>query len=258
MTQQPDKKPTDIEEFLDQKIDTPGNVPHVPKELADEVQLQAAIDSSLTRLFGTDKVLTSLLPEDEVAVRETSTAATSSTKLGKLFAIAASLAVVAGLCWMLIAGGNSSGGIYFAQQPLTRVYCQLNDSGFTPTYPCEDNNRMAIEFDHKLGVGLQLAPLPADRQMLGLAYPGGISRETIAMLARSRGQNVLVFVDRSKTVLDEKLAEIDQLSASLKVFKKEQFGLMFYEVTPLAEPTMIDLFEQTEPDMSLLRIEKAN
>jgi len=260
MTEDPQNKPSEIEAWLDRQIDAPGEATEVPTEFVDGVQLQSEIDNSLTRLFGTEKTLSSLMPDDANVV-ETETENTSSFTRGQFFAIAASLAAIAGIAWLLSGGGEGNGSgneVHFAQQPLTEVYRKMDGRGFTPTYVCDDNKRMAIEFDHKLGVGLQLVELPQGTEMLGLAYPGGISRDTMAMLGRSSGQNILVFVDRTAESLDDELQKIDLASADLRVFEKEQFGLNFYEVTPLDEPIMMELFERAEPDPNYYSPEKTD
>ena len=67
--------------------------------------------------------------------------------------------------------------------------------------------------------------------MLGISYPGGISRETTAMLCEIDNRPVMVFVDR---------VESDQTSAGLHdggppevhVFCTVRQGLVFYEVSP--------------------------
>jgi hypothetical protein len=69
--------------------------------------------------------------------------------------------------------------------------------------------------------------------MLGLSYPGGLSRDTTAMLCKVDGKPVMVFVDRPSK--DQPLA-VEHADAKTHVFRQERDGLVFYEVTPLDGP----------------------
>ena len=81
--------------------------------------------------------------------------------------------------------------------------------------------------------------------MLGLSYPGGLSRDTTAVLCRVDDAEVVVFIDRLDRD-DPRVAENDD--PRLNVFRQERFGLVFYEVTPLDEPRMIDHFAVAAED----------
>ena len=85
---------------------------------------------------------------------------------------------------------------------------------------------------------MTLAEMPADRYMVGLSYLGGSSRESTAMLCEVKDRPVLVFVDLAENY-DEKVMKIPD-GSPLSVFSTEKFGLVFYEVNPFEEATMID------------------
>ena len=79
-----------------------------------------------------------------------------------------------------------------------------------------------------------------DRGMLGLSYMGGISRESTAMLCQVQQQPVLVFVDKISNDRGDLNVSTDP---QLSIFREEKFGLVFYEVSPLAQASMMQYFE---------------
>ena len=83
--------------------------------------------------------------------------------------------------------------------------------------------------------------MPQGTRMLGLSYPGGISRNTTAMLGEVDGKQVMVFVDDADN-RDQVIASVDQ-DSNLNVFPVEKNGLVFCEVTPLSDPKMIQYFK---------------
>ncbi len=73
--------------------------------------------------------------------------------------------------------------------------------------------------------------------MVGLTYCGGLSRYTTTMLARVDGQPVMVFVDRREN--DEQIVPPDP-KTGLHLFRKELGDLVLYELTPFAEPRVME------------------
>ena len=126
---------------------------------------------------------------------------------------------------------------YNPRIPLAEIYQTRIAEGFRPTWLCEDDREFASTFLKRQGQSLLLAEMPAGSKMVGLAYCGGLSRYTTTMLARVDGVPVMVFVDRTSADTDPKL---DQSRAGLHLFRKELGSLVLYEVTPLAEPRVMD------------------
>ena len=73
--------------------------------------------------------------------------------------------------------------------------------------------------------------------MLGLSYVGGLSPDTTAMLGQVDGKRVMVFVDRAGADRPEAIVSSD---GKLRVFRQARDELVFYEVTPLERPRMIE------------------
>jgi hypothetical protein len=127
---------------------------------------------------------------------------------------------------------------YFAARPLADVYRDAIASGFEPTYDCHEPERFAATFRQRQGQPLQLLAMSPAMRMMGLAYAGGLSRQTTAMLCRVDGEPVMVFVDR-KSADQANAAEVS--GTGLHVFRDEREGLVFYEVTPFDTPRVMQL-----------------
>lgn len=123
---------------------------------------------------------------------------------------------------------------FFEPAPLVALYQEAVAQGFEPYYECEDSERFAAVFAKRQGLPLRLETMPQGSRMLGLSYPGGISRDTTAMLCEVAGQPVMVFVDRLDA--DEQVEGIAADADGLHVFRSELANLVVYEVTPLEEP----------------------
>lgn len=218
-------------------------------EMEQAMELQARIDDSLKRILSGLKVNEQEIEEQFLRAgdRNLSSASTSSASSTEglprgqwvKMALAATLLMAIGLgIWF-----NSKPGMVepvSEVRPLTDVYTEkLAD--FTPYYFCEDDQRFADTFEHKLGMALALAEMPSDRRMTGLSYLGGISRDSVAMLCVVQRKEVIVFVDRDgESGIEE---AIKSTVPNLNVFVERKFGLVFVEVTPLESAMMIEYFE---------------
>ncbi len=146
---------------------------------------------------------------------------------------AAGLAAAAAIAWLVVAnpfGRTRTDNPNFAARPLADLYRETVANGFEPAYQCEEADRFADTFARRQGAALKLLKLPVGMRMLGLAYPGGLSPDTTAMLCLVDGQRVMVFVDRAD--VDRSLAQ-SHSDEKLRIFRHERDGLVFYEVTPL-------------------------
>jgi hypothetical protein len=149
-----------------------------------------------------------------------------------LLALAAVIAwIVVG--WQLV---NRDEQPAFKPRSLAAIYQATVAKGFEPYYECREPDRFAETFARRQGVRLQLNDMPADRYMLGLSYPGGLSRMTTAMLCRVDEQPVMVFVDKQE--VDR--AQGEDLEAGLSLLRQQRDGLVFYEITPVPEKSMIE------------------
>jgi hypothetical protein len=177
------------------------------------------------------------------------------TRRRTLFALAASV-VVASLAWAAVVwqwNSDSSIEPYFQPRSLVEIYSETVDQGFRPYYFCEDENRFAATFALRQAVPLRLAPLPPDRQMVGLSYSGGLSRDTTAVLCHVRDSPVIVFVDRKQ--LDNPAIATSSSEPGIHVHRKELDELVIYEVTPFDTPLVSDylqIVDQREIELDAL------
>jgi anti-sigma factor RsiW len=212
--------------------------------LRRQAELQGRIDGALGRLFHVEQpsrsAIAAALAHGESPATESATLPTALPLRGtRLYWSVAAAAAAAAVAWALVAGPWSAreDGPAFAARPLVEIYQDAVASGFEPSYECHEAERFAATFSERQGQPLQLLAMPADSRMLGLAYVGGLSRQTTAMLCVVDGQPVMAFVDR---------ASADQAGAAavgdtkLHIFRQERDGLVFYEVTPLDQPRVLD------------------
>ena len=209
---------------------------HQGPELTAILAKQQKIDDALSRLFSFDAP--SL--EEATAVTSPLLQGANDLKSGSermrrgvprwaaIFALASSVAFVSlSLNWFF--HRNQISLPAFQQTSLVKLYWESVNSGFEPYYECEDDQRFADVFLERQGVPLALANFPEGTRMLGLSYPGGISRDTTSMLCEVEGDKAIVFVDRVE--LDNRdIAKT--LDSEIHVHRQEKFGLVFYEVTP--------------------------
>lgn len=236
-------------------------------EFAADVKLQKRIDESLQKTFApqqaptfdfaaikaaaqadagdqqNDVVLSSdtsaeLSPVDGRSGRlGNQTQRKSAKRVAKVLAAA----LAASLVWGFFGAQffrNSSTEIAYQRRPLVEVYQDCVASGFQPYWVCDNEKLFASTFEKRQGVALKLAEMPPGMKMVGLAYLAGISRQSTSLLAEVNGQQVIVFVDRVGNDVD--LQSGDLADAGLNIFKTKKSGLVFYEVSPLEKPEVVD------------------
>ena len=204
--------------------------------------LQQKIDASLKDVF---TFQTPNLPQTEIKTPDATRDATETGVFSRWVRLAIAASLLGVIAWGAWQYSDNGSRVVFQPVALNRIYDQTVESGFKPYYECHDMQRFASTFEHRHGVALTLAKMPDDRRMLGLSYPGGLTRGSTAMLCEVREQPVMVFVDTVENDRDE-LFEVDSGS---HVFRSEKFGLVFYEVSPLAESTMTQFFELAKKDL---------
>ena len=220
-----------------------------------ERDLQLKIDDSLRRSFGlNDAEKEAIVSSAEAEIHGTQSDGEVGTKSqlpqagsfreNPLF----KLAIAASLLFLIGASAWSMGGFgrqitpHFKPIPVVKIYNEINERGFRPYYNCEDDQRFADTFEFRQGIPLALAELPQGRRMLGISYPGGISRNTTAMLAEADGNRVMVFVDTAANKSELEVAAVND-DQKLNVFVVERGGLIFCEVSALESPEFIKHFE---------------
>lgn len=227
-------------------------------ELQRQVELQTRIDGALDRLFHIETpsheqlaaaLATAIRPPSALPTKQLASAESAPSLLrverrtgARLYWAAAGLAAAAAIAWVISSLTASQPGAnqpQFVARPLVDIYQDALARGFEPSYDCREPERFAATFAQRQGQPLRLLAMPANMKMLGIAYTGGLSRQTTAMLCRVDGQPVMTFVDRASADQPH-LAKAGD--SKLNVFRQERDGLVYYEVTPLDEPQAIPLF----------------
>jgi hypothetical protein len=232
-----------LERYLDGLLDDAERTAYEKSLRGDDMtrraaELQARIDASLTRLFHVDPMAPPRAAAMLAGAAERNVVV-NRRSLGRLGWLAVGLASAAAIAW-LVAGSllhPAKRGINYIPRPLSDVYRESLANGFEPMYHCSEAERFADAFAHRQGQPLKLLKLPIGVSMLGLANSGGLSRDTTAMLCRVDGNPVMVFVDRIDA--DQPNAE-EHVDKKVHVFRMVRDGLVFYEVTPLHAPRVVN------------------
>jgi hypothetical protein len=211
-------------------------------EIARTIRLQEQLDATLQRQFplapAPEEQLQEFLarpspPSSRLTIESGRRATHLARRLAAVGVAAAVVWIVA--IWQL--GPAPTESPFFEPLPVAAVYRDVLKHGFEPYYECDEEARFAATFSRRLGQPLRLAALPPGSQMLGISYPGGLSRDTTAMLCRVDGQPVMVFVDRLSA--DQPRAARND-DPNLQVHRAVKLGLVFYEVTPFETARVID------------------
>lgn len=242
---QPQIPDDQFEEYLDGATPESTRAEIAARVRADEARvaeerLQEKINRALAQLFPPARAEET--PADGLATTHPPRRR-GAPVIARRVAVAAAAAVAAmavgAALWNMLPGGARPTP-YFERTPLAQLYQEAVRSGYEPYYECREPERFAQTFAKRQAIPLRLLPMPEGARMLGLSYPGGLSRNTTAMLCVVDDEPVMVFVDRA--VEDERpsLAMRVNEGAGLNIFRTERDALVFYEVTPLDEPRVTD------------------
>lgn len=125
---------------------------------------------------------------------------------------------------------------------LDDLYRQQVAKGFNPEWVCKDQQEFASYFAGRLGQPLMIHDATAGAAMLGLSYTGGVTKASMGMLGTADGKDVLVVVDQAANDGKVQMNHPD----GLKLFRRKVGSLMLYEVTPLDQPRLLEMFYQPE------------
>jgi hypothetical protein len=121
---------------------------------------------------------------------------------------------------------------------LERGYQRELERGFRPLWLCETDHEFASAIFKSLGQGLLITIPPAEIKAKGLSYLPALSKDTMILLAEVETQPVVVFIDRLAADSRPTLPP----ESGLRLFRREVGALVLYEVTPLGEPRVLELF----------------
>ncbi len=208
-----------------------------------QANLQMRIDESLRKTF---PVVCAPVDHPLLAENADSAAEVQGLLQRRPLLLGGAAAALFGISWTWWALDSGKPLPFFKPMPLADIYRSTLANGFHPYYVCRDDERFADIFSSRQGIPLHLLPMPAGTKMLGLSYPGGLSRETTAMLCLVDDAPVMVFVDQA--VADSEIAgRLEANDLPVNVFRAERYGLVFYEVSELDEPRALEFLAVGAP-----------
>lgn len=268
MAGRPDEFRTQLERYLDGQLDAGTRAAFEAAmardaELAAEVREQMELDAALRRRFMPPAANTVRLPSAAEApydARQVDVSAVGDEVPGRRasiprwqlyvrrFAVAACLLLVVGFGWSLWRdlgprprpASRRSTGKYgdLAWMRFEGWYRMAVKEGFEPDVVCTTEPQFK-EFTRKqLGQPLLLANVPSSVAALGWSYANCLSPDTATLLVRVDRRPVMVFMDK---LSNDKSMQIDP-GTGLRAFRRVVDAVVLYEVTPLAQPRVLDLF----------------
>ncbi len=121
---------------------------------------------------------------------------------------------------------------------LAAIYQDEITSGFEPDWVCKDDREFSDTFFDLYRQRLLLEPLPEGVAALGLAYGNSISQRTTYLLAEAENQPIVVFIDRAERDAGQSI----ESDTGLHLFERRVGDLILYELSPFAEPRLLDSF----------------
>lgn len=211
-------------------------------DLQAAVRQQRAIDSALKRVIGSPPLARlNRAPDPTTAARSPATSATGAWRLAvKRLAVAAALAGGVFGAWQIfnVLRPDSGGYQPMAWRNLETVYRDEIETGFEPSWVCENDEEFRQSFSKSHGQPLLLAQLPDRVSALGLAYCNSITLKTTYLLATVEDERVIVFVDRRDRDPGQTLSP----GSDLHLYSRQVGSLVLYELSPLDQPRLLDHF----------------
>lgn len=212
--------------------------------LMAQVDRQRTIDAALKREFTPPPAGTQFAPTRATAptLRFPTGPKAQRWRLG----IAAAVLLALGGLWIYLQN------TVYRERPqiaaINVVYNHLVGSGYTPEWVCKDDREFAESVDNRLGQPLLVASGLPGIEILGWAYAttadgqpkqgyGGtpISENTMILMTRVDGREVLVLVDRLKADRSPEIAP----ESTLRIHRREVGKLVLYEISPFDQARVI-------------------
>lgn len=214
--------------------------------LALEREAHATIDASLARLFA-EPPATLPLALPNVLERKLSLRWLAIIGGG----LAAGIAAVVAMSLITQGPGSPSANPDFRPRLAAEfVYDTSVSMGFRPEWRCESDDEFAIAVRDRLGTAMVVPLATTGIELVGWGYSDRygaviISDDTMVLLARVEGEQVVVFVDRAGGKVN---TNARGSSTALNVFERTVGPLMLVEVTPRSEPGILPAAKLLSPE----------
>jgi hypothetical protein len=211
--------------------------------LALEREAHATIDASLARLFAEPPAtlpLTPITPLTPVSPPQQNLSLRWLALIGG--GLAAGIAAIVAISIFTQGPGSPSANPDFRPRLAAEFIWDTSVSmGFRPEWRCENDEEFAIAVRDRLGAAMVIPIATTGIELVGWGYSdryGGVilSDDTMVLLARVEGEEVILLVDRAG---NELTTNARGSSLKLNVFKQTLGPLMLVEVTPRSAPGLI-------------------
>ncbi|HEV8378415.1 MAG TPA: hypothetical protein VGP99_06160 [Tepidisphaeraceae bacterium] len=210
-------------------------------QLRAQVEAQRQIDDSLRRVL--------VVPAPQAVPSAASSRASVLLRLRRSPWIAIAAVLIIGVSvwrvWDVYYSRPTEEVVYPGAPPrsMDLIYKVEKDRGFVPMWKCETDKEFATTFWKNLGAALTFRNPPANVKSLGLSYGNvvDLSPQTVYMLFKIDGREVIVFIDHKKNDHAPKIT-----TPGLNLFRRETGQFVLYEMTPLNRPMVYDKFEPFE------------
>ena len=217
------------------------------RDLQAELKRQTAVNDALQRMYtpppGVEQRVAEAVRKAAAATPVPIARAKAVPFYQRRWAIAALLALGVVGAWRLVGVIQQSlvDRDEYGPRPWTSVETYYRDAverGFEPEWVCKDDDEFADTFKYRLRQPLLVAATTGPVVGLGLGYANCLTPRTVTYLVRVQGKPVVVFVDK---LIKDTHPELPP-NSGLNIFRKELDQLVLYEVSPLAEPHVLELF----------------
>ncbi len=211
--------------------------------LALEREAHATIDASLARLFAEPPAtlpLTPITPLTPVSPPQQNLSLRWLALIGG--GLAAGIAAIVAISIFTQGPGSPSANPDFRPRLAAEFIWDTSVSmGFRPEWRCETDEEFAIAVRDRLGAAMVIPIATTGVELVGWGYSdryGGVilSDDTMVLLARVEGEEVILLVDRAGNELN---SSARGSSVKLNIFKQTLGPLMLVEVTPRSAPGLI-------------------
>ncbi len=234
---------------------------HPPLDSAGAVHLELLLDGHLvgTLTHAERAEFAAALAADESFARQVTLQERAAAALGRSYVptardmrIESARAASAGLRmrWWMAAAAVVAIGAFFGVQWANRdrsntpgaIYARMVATGFKPDFVCsQDPEYFNQRVSMKLGKGLtptlpEGSPITFAGWNFDTTFGTPLSSAGMILLAKNGQTPIVVFMDRASADHPQ-----PQPAKGLSVFRSEVNGLVLYEVSPLAEPSVLPL-----------------
>lgn len=205
-------------------------------ELRRAVEMQRAVDQGLRRMFEQPETAAS----PETALRRGAGSIWKTRRSWMWGAAAAATVVIAvGAWWTIFVRQPKQGTLY-------DLYTQEVAAGFAPEIPCRTERDFKLFTLYAVNQTMRVPPAsvgPGNVDLLGWSYRKAFSPSTSVLLARVKGRDVVVLMDKASSCDAPIPPPNDPKRNKVHIYRRQVGTSCVYELSELDAPAVIDLLE---------------